>query len=240
MWRTVEERKRLNAAFSHDLRTPLTVLRGYADFLRNYLPQGKVNEEKLMSTVSTMSINIARLEDYVRLMSEVQKLEDVTVKVQEVEEGILFEQLQATAEMLAKDSGIEFDFINEVRETVISLDDSIVTRVYENLIENAKRYAKRRITVRYQYSAREFRLIVSDDGKGFTDEDLEQVTKPYYRNKAGADGLHFGLGLYICKVLCEKHGGSISAGNGNNGGAVVIASFSDIRKQAKMVTQICY
>lgn len=228
MWRTMEERKRLNAAFSHDLRTPLTVLRGYADFLKNYLPQGKVNEEKLISTVSTMSVHIARLEDYVRMMSEVQKLEDIKADLQEIETGLLFEQLRKTTEMLAANSGMEIDFINDVKETIIHLDGSIVTRVYENLVENAIRYAKSRITVRYQYLSGEFRIIVSDDGKGFSDEDLGSATKPYYRNKTGADELHFGLGLYICKVLCEKHGGNISAGNEKNGGAKVTASFGRI------------
>ncbi len=230
MWRTVEERKRLNAAFSHDLRTPLTVLRGYADFLKNYLPQGKVNEEKLMSTVSTMSVHIARLEDYARLMSEVQKLEDITAELQEIETGILFEQLQMTSEMLVKNSGIELVFINDVKETILHLDESIVTRVYENLIENAKRYAKSRITIWYSYSEGKFCIIVSDDGNGFSDEDLEQVTKPYYRDKTGAGELHFGLGLYICKVLCEKHGGNISAANDKDGGAKVTASFCGIKE----------
>ena len=230
MWRTVEERKRLNAAFSHDLRTPLTVLRGYTDFLKNYLPQGKVNEEKLISTVSTMSVHIARLEDYARLMSEVQKLEDITAELQETETEIFIERLQMAAEMLVKDSGVELVFINDVEKTIIHLDEPIVTRVYENLIENAKRYVKSRITVRYQYSEGKFRIIVSDDGNGFSDEDLEQVTKPYYRDKTGAGELHFGLGLYICKVLCEKHGGNISAANDKDGGAKVTASFCGIKE----------
>ncbi len=48
MWRSLEERKRLNSAFSHDLRTPLTVLRGYTDFLEKYIPSGKVSEQKLL------------------------------------------------------------------------------------------------------------------------------------------------------------------------------------------------
>jgi len=55
MWRSMEERKRLNAAFSHDLRTPLTVIRGYSDFLKSYLPEGKISQEKLIAAVSTIS-----------------------------------------------------------------------------------------------------------------------------------------------------------------------------------------
>lgn len=73
MWKSMEERKRLNAAFSHDLRTPLTVLRGYSDFIKNYLPQGKITEDKLIATFSTISENIFRLENYVKMMSEINQ-----------------------------------------------------------------------------------------------------------------------------------------------------------------------
>jgi len=46
MWRSLEERKRLNSAFSHDLRTPLTVLRGYTDYLGKYVPEAKSARKK--------------------------------------------------------------------------------------------------------------------------------------------------------------------------------------------------
>ena len=61
LWRSIEERQRINAAFAHDLRTPLTVLRGYTDFLLQYIPQDKVKKEKVLETISTMSGHIARL-----------------------------------------------------------------------------------------------------------------------------------------------------------------------------------
>lgn len=80
LWRAIEERKRLNAAFAHDLRTPLTVLRGYVDFLGRYVPQGKITEEKLLSTLSTMSHHITRLEQYVATMNEAQRLDDISAK----------------------------------------------------------------------------------------------------------------------------------------------------------------
>jgi signal transduction histidine kinase len=52
MWEMMEEQKRLNAAFAHDLRTPLTVLRGYTDFLSQYVPTGKIDDKKLISKTS--------------------------------------------------------------------------------------------------------------------------------------------------------------------------------------------
>jgi len=104
IWRSVEERKRLNAAFAHDLRTPLTVLRGSADLLQKYLPQGKISEEKLISTVSAMSDNVMRLENYLQTMSEAQKLEDIAITKNEVEASSVFEQIQNISVILAQNS----------------------------------------------------------------------------------------------------------------------------------------
>ena len=98
----IEERKRLNAAFAHDLRTPLTVLRGYVDFLAAYVPQGKVREEKLLSTLATMSSHINRLEHYVDTMNEAQRLDDISpqprpVSTQELTNA-LFEEITLLGE----------------------------------------------------------------------------------------------------------------------------------------------
>ncbi len=226
MWRAVEERKRLNAAFSHDLRTPLTVLRGTADILKKYLPQGKISEDKLISTVSVMSDNITRLENYVQMMSEAQKLEDFTVSKTEVESSSVFEQLQNTANMLAQKSGCKLNFVNKLPQTKVCLDFSVVLRVYENLVANAVRYAASTISVSCQITDELLIIAVADDGKGFTDEDLRQAANPYYKNPANTDESHLGLGLYICRILAEKHGGYLLLANDKNGCAVVTASFS--------------
>lgn len=225
MWRSMDERKRLNAAFSHDLRTPLTVLRGYSDFLKNYLPQGKVSEEKLNSTVSTMSAHIARMESYVRMMSEVQRLEDICISAGKVNVDSFLGQLKSTAEVLAQGQKLEIQFVNTITDKEINIDAEIVVRVFENLISNAVRYAESMVTIRCKSANGVLAIIISDDGKGFSDEDLKEATKPFYKSKANVSGLHFGLGLNICKILCEKHGGGILLENVENGGASVTAKF---------------
>ncbi|MDK2952577.1 MAG: two-component system, OmpR family, lantibiotic biosynthesis sensor histidine kinase NisK/SpaK [Kosmotogales bacterium] len=229
MWRAIEERKRLNAAFSHDLRTPITVLRGYSDFLKNYLPQGKISEEKLISTISTMTGHISRLENYVQMMNEVQRLEDIAVSVGEVKTDFLTGEIRTAAEALGKNTGLNLKFINEILKPVISVDFSIVIRVCENLIANAVRYAENVIYIQYRYANEKLCITISDDGRGFTDEDFKQAIKPYYRNKDNTenDGTHFGLGLYICKLLCEKHGGTLLIENNSNGGAMITACFRE-------------
>ena len=80
MRRQVEERSRLNAAFSHDLRTPLTVLKGHAGMLLAGLPRGELTEEEVLEEVRVMSLHIDRLESYVEAMARLRRLEDVGVR----------------------------------------------------------------------------------------------------------------------------------------------------------------
>lgn len=78
MWWQVEERKRLNAAFAHDLRTPLTVLKGQSEMIAEYAP--KMSNDKIISTAEMMKRHIIRLETYVNTMNDLQRLEDVEIK----------------------------------------------------------------------------------------------------------------------------------------------------------------
>ena len=103
------------------------------------------------------------------------------------------------------------------------LDLPVVLQVAENLIANAARYAHSRVTVTLA-CAPCFSITVADDGPGFGKEAMEKATAPFYRAEDTPGGQHFGMGLHICRVLCEKHGGFLRLSNGG-GGAVVRAVF---------------
>ena len=76
MWNLIEEQKQLNAAFAHDLRTPLTVLKGYCEFLSRYLPQGAVSQEKMTDILLLMTKQLERLSDFSKTMKEVRNLDE--------------------------------------------------------------------------------------------------------------------------------------------------------------------
>jgi signal transduction histidine kinase len=225
MWRSLEERKQLNVAFSHDLRTPLTVLRGYTDFLNNYLPQGKVSSEKLISTVSTMSAHILRLENYVQMMGETQVLDETSVFSTQVDMEFFHEQLKSTAEILSQGHTFNITFVNNITEKEMKFDVNIVMRVFENILSNAIRYVDQKITVYVEQLNSSLIIKVSDDGPGFSVEDLKRAIEPFYKSEVTSDGVHFGLGLHIANTLTDKHGGEIKLTNNENGGATVIAMF---------------
>ena len=94
LWRQIEERKRLNAVFAHDLRTPLTVLKGQSQMLIQYAP--KMSEDKIISTAEMMKRHIIRLEDYVNTMNDLQKLEDVEITKRAAEVKEMEKQMRVT------------------------------------------------------------------------------------------------------------------------------------------------
>lgn len=230
MWRTMDERKRLNAAFAHDLRTPLTVLRGYTDFLAKYLPQDKISKDKQLLTVTTMSDHIERLENYVTSMNTLQKLEDIMVYPQKVELEAFIVQLQESAEILGKEKALRISFLNNGKEKFHAIDPEIVMQVYENLVSNGVRFAKKKLTIGVDVKQGLFAIRVMHDGPGFGKHELNKVSDPFYIGKteksAKAEN-HFGLGLHICKILCEKHGGSLIIKNNISGGGSVTAKFPE-------------
>lgn len=218
LWRSLEERKRLNAAFSHDLRTPLTVLRGYADFLEKYVPGGNVSEEKLLEVLGMMSGQIIRLEHYTQTMNSVQRLGDIVpspalVPAQQIENSFL-----RTGELLCGEK--RFVLIWQVQDGLY-LDGELVLQIYENLVSNACRYAAECVSVKCAVENGMFVFAVEDDGKGFGPEALRCASEPFFRDEREPDKTHFGLGLYICRILCEKCGGMLTIGNARNAGGEV-------------------
>lgn len=225
MWRAVEERRRLNAAFAHDLRTPLTVLQGYSDYLLEGLPTEKIDLKKAGATVVTMKQNLTRLQQYVESMNSIQRLEELSISPAEISFSALCGQLRETAEILRGKEGFS---LTAQGEGSLLLDQELFFRVFENLMSNAGRYAKSKVEISLTRQENTLSLRVADDGPGFPPEALKRGTDPYYRgekSEAEEGTPHFGLGLTICKTLCEKHGGSLLLQNKPSGGAQVTADF---------------
>ena len=228
-FRILEERKRLNAAFAHDMRNPVTVLKGDVDLLERYVPERRISPEKELEIIGMLRGQIQRLENYVRKMSEVQKLEDITPCYQKTDYGVLFSLCMDTARQL--DERIIVREGGALEPGTVCLDRELVLEVLENLLSNASAYAKDRIVLTITKGAEELELCVEDDGCGFSEEALRMAGSPFYREEGSKSRLHFGLGLYICKLICEKSGGRLSLANGPDGtGGVVRAIFALYQK----------
>ena len=224
IWRMTEDRRKLNAAFAHDLRTPLTVLQGYTDFLDEYIPFPEKEDTKLLETNHMMAYYIERLEDYVEVMNKIQKLEDTPVKMQTVPIDSFMKMLDDNIKLTAKEYGKNISVINEADLQEVRGDLSLIFRVLENVMRNACRYAENKVFVRLYERNHLLSFEMIDDGAGFSPKALEQALNPFYTS-GQSESSHFGLGLNICKILCEKHGGGITISNTPDSGARVQFSF---------------
>lgn len=210
LWRQSEERKRLNAAFSHDLRNPITVLKGSAKMLQKETEQ--IGSDRINSSVSLISQYTGRIENYVEMMSNAQKLEELACR------PVAWDRDTFQAEFT---SGIEFLATSCEKKLVVStagtvpqvrIDKEFFLRIAENLVSNALRYAKENVSVHVDYCADYLTLSVVDDGPVFPAVLLEKDPAPFQRDDVAGDE-HFGMGLYICKLLCERHGGGLMLEN---------------------------
>ena len=221
LWETLRQRKLLNASVAHDLRTPITVLRGYVDFLEKNIPQDKLTEEMLMDTISSMQGAVLRLERYVECVRDVEKIEGIEIKRERQDTVLLLKEIESNICQLKNDKRI--DFLTDISLPSVNIDKSVLFRILENLLQNAMRYMNEQIIVEVYQKGNLFLMSVKDDGKGFSEEDLRQATNMFYGKEKGNE--HFGIGLGVCRLLCEKHGGFLEIGNNDISGAYVIAAL---------------
>lgn len=225
-WESEEDQRSINAAFAHDMRTPLTVMKGYTEYLLKYLPQGKIKEEVLLEKLETIQSQQERLIAFTKTMTDLRRIEKRTVNGEWQKIRELLKNLEFSAETLAAEKeGVSCRVTADLaQEGEIFADMGMIQEVFDNLIHNAIRYAKSRIEVRVQMEGRRLVIFVRDDGCGFTAKALRTGSKVYY-SEAKEDGEHFGMGLFICKTLCEKHGGNLLLINSVEGGAIATAEF---------------
>lgn len=218
LWRQAEERKRLNAAFSHDLRNPITVLKGSAKMLKK--ETDNFRSERIGSSVSLILQYTERIEKYVEMMNRTQKLEEIECCPLDLERNNLQEEFDEEIELLATSS--EKKILASTSGTIpqVRIDKEFFFRIAENLIGNALRYAENAVTVHIDYCTDYLVLTVEDDGMGFPTALLEKGPAPFQREDVSGNE-HFGIGLYICKLLCEKHKGSLRLENTQTGAKAI-------------------
>lgn len=224
LWESLEQRKLLNASVAHDIRTPITVLKGYLDYLEKMIPQDKLTEDMLLDTVSAMQGAVNRLEQYVDCVRDVEKIENIEIEKRPENVRRLLDEMRSNVKQLETNKEILISS-NIMTMDEVRLDKSVLFRIFENLLQNALRYAKKQVHISILQNKNFLILTVEDDGNGFAEKDLEKAATVFY--SSDKEGQHFGIGLSICRILCEKHGGLLSISNNKNkSGACVTAKLN--------------
>jgi two-component system sensor histidine kinase BaeS len=188
---------------SHELKTPLTAIRGYAEGLA----EGAVPEDEAAETIARES---ARLERLVRDLLDLARMRrsEFSVRREPIDLGAVARECLARYEAQARDFGVSLEI--DVAEPAGALGDADrMVQVVSNLVENALRVAPPGGSVRILAALGV--LAVADDGPGLADEELERAFERFYLySRYGRERpVGTGLGLAIVKELAEGMGGAV-------------------------------
>lgn len=225
LWRMVEDEKALRAAIAHDIRSPLSVLKGYQEMLLEFIPEKALEEHKILEILQEGMQQIERMDVFIETMRKMFRLEERELHYTKVQVSKLKEQIQKEAEVLIRGSEKKCIISMPKNNREVVVDGELVMEVVENLLSNALRYAAKEVKIILVITDNELEIHVQDDGIGFQESE-EVVTQAFYHANPQDDLKHFGMGMYISRIYCERHGGRLLVKN-SPGGACVCAIFAN-------------
>lgn len=216
-------RRELIAHISHDLRTPLTSIKGYVEILEDGLVK---NEKKTLEYLSIIGKKTSQMEELIDNLFTFSKMNLGEYKL-ETEDHNVSKILHSILEdyvLEFKDSTIDFDLDIQMSNRLINVNYRGLSQVIDNLISNSKRYALKKISVSCRIYKEELTIKVYDDGKKISESDIPYIFDAFYKaDKARTvDAKESGLGLAICKYVVEHFKGSIKVNNEYVGKSFII------------------
>lgn len=226
IWSQMDSQRNVNSVFAHDIRNPLTVIQGHLDMLLRYYPMGKISDDKLLQTFTLMQAQLKRLNNFSDRMKEINDIESMKVNQKKNNLFKLVKQIQDNMNGIKFLKDLEIELISRInsKQEEGYYDEDIILEVFDNVLSNAISFAKSKIEIVIELEKDYLYIYVHDDGKGFSENDIYKATNAYYCNREQSEE-HLGMGLAICKILCEKHGGKLNLSNSVKQGAIVSVSF---------------
>ena len=211
----LEKRKFLITNMAHELKTPLTSVKGSIEYLKRIFEselsvKENTNYTKIKEFLEISQKNINRL---IQLFNALVDLEKAEANLLELEISSfnlkeLVEEVISQLQGLYIEKNLKFH-INIREDSMIHADREKLSIVLSNLLTNAIKYSPYGGTITISFYKREekIRLEIEDEGKGLNKEDLERIFDRFYKK----DSQGFGLGLAISKAYVEAHGGVLGA-----------------------------
>lgn len=225
LWHIIEDERALRSAIAHDIRSPLAVLKGYQEMLIDYFPNGMIDREKAVEMLQEGMKQIRRMDVFIDSMQKMNSLEHRTLKAERISPAQLDKDIQRELDILGKEKRINLSVCKT--DEIFCGDQEVIMEVLENLVSNAIRYSKEQIDINVSLTSELLTLSVQDDGNGFW-EDAEKVTSAFHQKNIKDSLTHTGMGMYLARLYCEKHGGKLLLDNKKSGGAIVTAVFQRI------------
>jgi len=204
-------RRQMTADIAHDLRTPLTVIAGYIESMRDGVLQPTPQR---MELVYAEIERLQRLVDDLRMLSQADAGE-LPIHKQPVAPRALLERAAGVFQLQAEKQAVRLRIAAPDDLPEVEVDDTRMMQVFGNLLSNALRYTLPggEIVLGAQTAAGAVRLTVQDSGVGIDPDELPLIFDRFHRadKSRNTETGESGLGLAIVKALVEAHGGRIGA-----------------------------
>jgi two-component system, OmpR family, phosphate regulon sensor histidine kinase PhoR len=218
------------ANVSHELKTPLTSISGYAETLLTDPPDA-VTTQRFLETILNNARRMQRLVDDLLDLSRIESGRWTpareSVDIRQAAADVWADLAERTA---ARDVAFEVRVASDA--AVLNVDPDALRQILTNLLDNSLRYSSPggRITVRTEVANGGIALRVEDTGSGIPHEHLSRIFERFYRADASRsrDEGGTGLGLAIVKHLVEAHGGRVSAESERGQGTAIVCWFDSI------------
>lgn len=215
--KTIKLYNTLLNSLSHELRTPIATILGAVDTLKENGEKLSLKEQtELLSEIDTASV---RLNRQVGNLLSMSRLESGMLRLN-LDWCDINDLIHSVVEKAAPTQGHLIKFKSNENLPLFKLDVGLMEQVLHNLIHNAIQYTPEKTTISIEATGKEgiCRILVSDNGGGFPDHEIESVFMKFYRlpnTRSGGSG----LGLSIVKGFVEAHHGKVTLKNNEIGGA---------------------
>lgn len=222
--RSTSARRQMTADIAHDLRSPLSVIAGYAEAL---------NDGKLPGTPEVYDILHKETQQLNRLIDDLRTLSladagELSLNIQPVEPNEFLERVEARHRITAEEKGIRLTTAAPEGLPPVQMDPERMSQVIDNLIANAFRHTPAGGDVRMSVEVEDRQAVfrIKDTGSGISAEDLPHIFNRFYRgDKSRHSGDESGLGLAIARSIVTAQGGSIRVSSHPGSGAEFIISL---------------
>lgn len=213
----IENNKTVIATLSHDIKTPISSIRAYAEGLEANLDGTTEKRTKYLNVIMKKCDEVSNLTNdlFLHSLSDLDKLK---IQREEIEFCSFMEK--SIEEIAAEQNDIHFEKPDFT--ALVSIDPDRMIQISENLINNARKYAKTDISIFFTQSDGYVQLHFRDYGKGIPNEDMPFITDKFYRGRNCGTEQGSGLGLYIVKYIATQMDGFLHLHNHSDGLEVIL------------------
>ena len=241
--KTEAANRELVSNISHDLKTPITSIKGYVEGIQDGVADSPEKMEKYIKTIYNKACDMDFLIDELTMYSKIDA-NQIPYQFHRMNVCDYFSDCAEEVGLDLENKGILFDYQTECRpETEMNADPEQLKRVINNIINNSVKYRKdteSRIALRVsERDNAEILVEIEDNGKGVSEKDLKKIFDRLYRTDASRNSKQggSGIGLSIAKKVVEDHGGSIWAG-GEEGKGMTLSFTIPIYEDKKPEEEI--